>query len=256
MSRLNRLLFSFLCLLIFSISAFASKAKINSDDTNQNPIVIKGHMEGYNYPQLEEKISKTWNYILKKFKINGQVPPTIYFSPFVFAKEDPEWVKKQKSWITTHPEIWDDWNAISHGKPPVEEGNPFPDWFAAFQYYGTTLIQVNPFASFFPYYKYDAYGNLNDVAGLGYYSVGHELHHYALNLVNIPIKLHHCIFVLTPKDATKDYLMNQLADFLVNNQISSSLAYLRGSQVEEQLNPCEKLSDDEQKIAQKYLDSF
>lgn len=217
-----------------------------------NPTVIKGYMEGYNYPDLEDKISRTWAFVKRQFKLaESATAPVIYFSPFVFSKEDPEWLKKQRSWIGTHPEIWNDWNAISNGKAPAEEGNPFPDWFSAFQYYDTNLIQVNPFASFFPYYKYDNFGIATDVAGLGYYSVGHELHHYALNLKNIPVKLHHCIFVLQ-KDK-KDHLMNQLADFLVNNQISSSLAFLRGSAVEEQLKPCEQLSPAEQKAAEDYL---
>ena len=233
------------------------KTEKTSAEFETNPIVIKGYMEGYNYPQLEEKITKTWDFVKNQFKLTGTVtPPTIYFSPFIFSKEDPEWLQKQKLWISTHAEIWDDWNKISQGKPPVEEGNPFPDWFAGFQYYNTALIQVNPFATFFPYYKYDNFGNPNDLAGLGYYSVGHELHHYALNLKNIPVKLHHCIFVLKHKDETKDHLMNQLANFLVNNQISSALAFLRGSQVEERFKPCEQLSADEQKTAKNYLDSF
>ncbi len=217
-----------------------------------NPIVIKGYMEGYNYPNLDDKIFRTWTFIKKQLQLAESVTaPVIYFSPFVFSKEDPEWLKKQRSWIGNHPEIWADWNAISNGKPPVEEGNPFPNWFAGFQYYDTNLIQVNPFASFFPYYKYDNLGIPTDVAGLGYYSVGHELYHYALNLKNIPVKLHHCIFVLE-KDK-QNHLMNQLADFLVNNQISSSLAFLRGSKVEEQLKPCKQLSVDEQKSALDYL---
>ncbi len=243
-------------------SAFKSKLKINSkisilteETPSGNPIVTKGYMEGYNYPGLEDKISRTWVYIKKQVQLaEPTAAPIIYFSPFIFSKEEPEWLKKQKSWIGTHPEIWTDWNAISNGKPPVEEGNPFPDWFAGFQYYDTHLIQVNPFASFFPYYNYDNFGIPTDVAGLGYYSVGHELYHYALNLKNIPVKFHHCIFVLQ-KD-NKDHLMNQLANFLINNQISSALAFLRGSQIEEQLKPCEQLTADEQKSAQDYLDQL
>lgn len=222
---------------------------------SNNPIVIKGFMEGYHYPNLEDKISKTWDFIKKQFQIGESVPaPVIYFAPFVFSKEDPEWLKKQRSWIGSHPEIWNDWNAISNGKPPVEEGNPFPDWFSAFQYYDTNLIQVNPFASFFPYYQYDNLGIPTDVAGLGYYSTGHELYHYALNLKNIPVKLHHCIFVSKPE--TKENMMNQLAEFLVANQISSSLAFIRGSRIEEQLRPCESLSTEEQKAAEGYLKQF
>ncbi len=230
-------------------------ALADSADQSGNPLVIKGYMEGYNYPGLTDKISKTWLYIKKQVGIASTVTaPIIYFSPFVFAKEDTEWLNKQKSWVGSHPEIWTDWNAISNGKPPVEEGNPFPDWFSAFQYYDTNLIQVNPFANFFPYYKYDAYGNANDVAGLGYYSVGHEFYHYALNLKNIPVKLHHCIFILSSEN--KENIMSQLAGFLVNDQISSTLVFLRGSKIEEQLKPCEQLSTEEQKAAQDYLDDL
>lgn len=240
--------FIFALLLNFTLVAKALPAQPISD----RPLILIGSLKGYYYPGLEDKISLTWNFIKARTGLDQQniqvKAPVINFEPFVFSKETPSWVQFQKQWIKDHSEIWDDWNKLSDGAQPEEEGNPFPKNFTAFEYYGTSHIQVNPEFSFFPYYKYDNQGLEQDLVGLGYYSVGHELYHYALSLMNVPIKLHHCIFV---QDNTKtdNNLVSDLSEFLIDHQISSFLAKAQGSDAEILINPCKDLSSEEHSAA-------
>lgn len=223
------------------------------------PIILIGELKGYYYPGLEDKIAQTWEFIkastgFNKLNIKAEAP-MINFEPFIFAKETPEWVLFQKQWIKGHPEVWDDWNKSSHGAKPEEDGNPFPKKFTAFEYYGTSHIQANPEFSFIPYYQYDDKGIEQDLAGLGYYSVGHELHHYALTLIGVPIKLQHCIFA-SPRKSTDKPMMEGLSDFLIDTHISSYLARFKGSDAEINLDPCKDLSADEQKAAADWAQKF
>ncbi len=248
--------FSILILLCALSSLTQAQTQPPASD---RPVILIGELKGYNYPGLEDKIAQTWDFIksstgLSKLNLKFEAP-MINFEPFIFAKESPTWVDFQKTWIKDHPEIWDDWNKFSHGAPPEEAGNPFPKKFGAFQYYGTSRMQVNPEFSFFPYYKYDDKGLEQDLVGLGYYSVGHELHHYALTLMGVPIKLHHCIFVL-PRKSTEKSFVEALSDYLIDNHISSFMARLRGSDSEAMLNPCADLSPDDQKAANDWAQKF
>ncbi len=242
----------FILLLCLGLSPILKAQTTAPSPANDRPVILIGELKGYNYPGLEDKVAQTWDFIktstgFNQLKMTAEAP-IINFEPFIFAKETPDWVLFQKQWIKDHPEVWDDWNKFSHGVKPDEDGNPFPKKFTAFEYYGTSHIQVNPEFSFIPYYQYDDKGIEQDLAGLGYYSVGHELHHYIFTLMGVPIKLHHCIFTL-PRKSTEKPLIEALSDFLIDNHISSFLARFRGSDAEINLNPCNDLSPDEQKAA-------
>ena len=245
-------LFTAFLMLGISTQVFADNLAPASD----RPIILIGDLKNYNYPGLEDHISDTWNYVKTAagIKITPEAP-LINFEPFIFAKENPTWLDTQKKWINDHPEIWDDWNKSSNGAKPAEDGNPFPTFFAAFEYYGSSHIQVNPGFSFIPYYKSDDNGFQHDIVGLGYYTVGHELHHYALSLMNVPIKLHHCIFV-SARGSTEKSMMEGLSDFLIDHQISSFLARFKGSDAETMLEPCRDLSSEDQKAAADWAQKF
>lgn len=238
--------------IVLAVFFFSVSARAFSD----RPTILIGALKDYNYPGLEDHIAQTWNYV--KIATGLNVPadaPTINFEPFIFAKENPTWLESQKQWIQNHPEIWDDWNKASNGKAPEEAGNPFTKNFAAFEYYGTSNIQVNPEFSFIPYYKYDDQGIEHDVVNLGYYTVGHELHHYALTLMGVPIRLHHCIFV-SERGSTEKPFMEGLSDFLIDNKISSYLARFRGSDTETMMTPCRDLSAEDQQAAADWAKKF
>ena len=249
----------FIFILLLSLSSILQAQTSSLNPAPDRPVILIGELAGYNYPGLEDKVAMTWDFVkastgFNKMNIKNEVP-VIDFEPFIFAKETPTWITFQKQWIKDHPEIWDDWNKFSNGAAPEEVGNPFPKKFAAFEYYGTSRVQVNPEFSFIPYYQYDNHGVAQDIAGLGYYSVGHELHHYVLTLMGVPVKLHHCIFVL-PRKSTEKPLMESLSDYLIDNHISSFLARFRGSDTEISLNPCKDLSADEQKTAADWAQKF
>lgn len=220
--------------------------------------VDSGMLSQYNYPDLKENIQKVWNYVESttglKVSKPGLAAPEVYLSPFVFAQEKNDWVVWKKQWIKDHPEIWDDWKKQFGDSKPAEEGNPFPKKFVGFHFYGSNRVQLDPTILFIPFYQFDSNGQRKDSTGIGYYSIGHEFHHYALYQQNLPIRLHHCVFVLSKKSTGQSY-MEDLANHLVDQKISSFYIFSRGAQMEAQINPCGYLNAADQALAQKWVDS-
>lgn len=254
---------SFLSLLfpLFILCSASSFAEKSAEQSASHPvIVLRGSIEETQYPELELTIGKIWDFIIKKTNLlsfhQDFSAPMIYFSPFIFSKEEPHWLQEQRNWIKNHPEIWDDYlKAHPDNQSPAEPGNPFPVQFAGFQYYETNLIQVNPEIVFLPYIQNSPQGIPQDLVRFGYYSVGHELYHYALNLIGVPVKLHHCIFV-SERNLTQQDFSSELADYLIEENISSFFVKKRGSQTERILDPCSYLNETEKNEAAQWLLRF
>ncbi len=106
----------------------------------------------------------------------------------------------------TRTEISDQWIESN-----IDEIFPFPGNFLAFHYDGTNRIQINPNRTFRSSIQIDPYGVRRDLDGYGYYSVGHEMLHYALEIKGIvPTKLHHCLMLYAFEDHDTPGLMEQL----------------------------------------------
>jgi hypothetical protein len=149
--------------------------------------------------------------------------------------------------------IWADWTKIQGRKAPAvitrewvqqhPDLFPFPKTFLAFHYDGTNRIQINPEPTFLHFFTNDPYGIKRDQVGFGYYSAGHELMHYTMEQRGIPGRLHHCLFI-TPR-AGKSTLMEEVAQFLIDKNISSSFVMFMGAQKEKDFDPCGQLSAEE-----------
>ncbi len=220
-----------LILVILGMVGSCRAFETSPEEQKLKPKILREVLAVQSYPLLEDQISKIWDFVQVNANLTfSPPPPVIYFAPFIFEKEDLEWIQWQKIWITTHPSIWEDWRANNPEATPPHNGNPFPSNFYAFSYDGTNRIQVNPYRTFIP-----------NIVGSGYYVVGHELHHYALEQLGLPGELHHCLF-LKQRNENRKSLMDSLADFLVINKISGALLYNKNLNDERQLNPCARLT--------------
>ena len=134
-----------------------------------------------------------------------------------------------QQWIDTH----------------VEEIFPFPGTFLAFHYDGTNRIQVNPNRTFRASARVVPHLP-NKIDGFGYYTLGHEMLHYALESTGIgPTRLHHCLFLFRD-DSEKDRgLMDQLASFLVDEGFIAPFTGYRGLLNERMFRPCKRLTSEE-----------
>jgi hypothetical protein len=206
------------------------------------PRIIRGQLPEYSYPDLESKVGRIWEFAQTNVGVRGPLePPIVYFCSFSPKAAAPEWQEWQRKWVSAHPEIWDDWRRNNPGSAIPADGNPFPEHFFAFHYDGTNRIQVNPHRTFLPFYVNAPDGTKQDYTGAGYYSTGHELHHYALESLGVPGPLHHCLFIKDRPRGRKS-MMEALADFLVEQNISASIIYHMGLNWERKLDPCARLS--------------
>lgn len=204
--------------------------------------IDRGQLEPYSFPDLEKNAERIWDFV--QINVNEQlssIQPYIYVSDFDFKKESPEWVQWQKNWIKTNPEIWIDWQRQNPGKIRDEDTNPFPFNFFAFHYDGTHRIQIGFTSVFKRNWVMGPNGVYRDYTGEQYYTLGHELHHIALEALGIPGVLHHCIFI-SPRGQDKDSLVLSLANYLVENKMSSSFIHSHGYKWEVQLDPCARLN--------------
>jgi hypothetical protein len=132
---------------------------------------------------------------------------------------------------------------------------PFPRNFVAFHYDGTNRIQIDPRRAFIDSMQVFIDGERRGRSGQGFYSLGHEMLHYALELRGVEQKkLHHCLMLYTERrgdttsalmPAPMPALMEEVADHLVEEQIIAPIARLRGLMTEHSLRPCNRLTDEE-----------
>ncbi|MGZ3692850.1 MAG: hypothetical protein ACXWQO_01280 [Bdellovibrionota bacterium] len=224
---------------------------------------VHGDAPLFEYPGLQEKIDRTWQYEKKKYLADKEVKdPEIYFFPFDRAQESAEWVTWQNNWILENPAIWLDWTQIEGNNAPKEitkdwvQQNivklfPFPKTFRAFHYDGTNRIQISAGTTFLPYYVNDPYGMKVDNIGFGFYTAAHEMLHYTFEQRGIPGRLHHCIFI--SERPNKKTPIQDAVQFLLDQKISNPYAMFMGADKENDFNPCGALSKDEQALAHKYL---
>lgn len=206
------------------------------------PLIERGQLEQFSFPTLEKNATEIWNFVQKNIEIQlNHIQPLIYIADFNFEKEDSQWVLWQKKWIKENPDIWLDWQRLNPGKTHNDDTNPFPQNFFAFHYDGTDRVQIGFTSVFKKNWVMGPDGVYRDYTGEQYYTLGHELHHVALEAKGIPGLLHHCIFISARKDA-KESLVLTLANYLVENKISSSFILSHGYKWEVQLDPCARLN--------------
>lgn len=239
-----------------------------------NPSVVRGEPEIHgqdltrDFPELGERASMVWDFVQQLVALQGLVEaPYIYIAPFELESQSKEWTKWQRSWIRNHPEIWVDYIKTQKeidtperlqqwARENGDDIFPFPKVFLAFHYDGTNRIQINPFRTFYAHYVNDPYGIKRDFVGSGYYSTGHEMLHYALEVKGIlPTRLHHCIFVKELPNG-KPALLDQLAEFLINTEISAPIIELMGPGGERKAAPCSRLSDSDLRLAEEAVNQL
>jgi len=206
-------------------------------------------------PDIQEKADAIWSYLVRKVRLApGTASPYIYFHRFDKATQSRKWTAWQTEWTRLHPGIWRDWTKLTRKGTEVEITDewiraniqvifPFPSTFLAFHYDGTNRIQINPSRTFGASVQNDPYGVMRDLSGQGYYSMGHEMLHYALEAKGIgPTRLHHCLFIhAVPGDAAKP-IMEEVADYLVDQKMVSVTAKLTGLRSERYFDPCHSLT--------------
>jgi len=226
---------------------------------------VHGNAPLEQYPGLQEKLDKVWQYEKNKYLSGDKAvaDPEIHFYAFVREEESPEWVAWQNSWIRENPSIWQEWTDINGDGAPKDITNewidqhiatlfPFPKTFLAFHYDTTNKIQINPARTFLPFYVNDPYGMQSDRVGMGYYSLAHELLHYTLEQAGVvPTRIHHCLFV-TERPGKKT-LVQDAAQFLIDQKISSTYVMLWGANKEKDFDPCGHLSAEDRVLVDKFL---
>lgn len=239
---MNSLFTLLLSLLLQNSNAFAAAT-------------IHGNYPTDGYPNLAAKIDRIWQYEKAKYLAGKNVnDPEIHFYPFRREAEPADWIEWQNNWIRNNPSIWLEWTEISGEKVPgtitkewvdahLSDLFPFPKTFRAFHYDNTNRIQIDANTTFLPFYVNDPFGMKADNVGFGFYSAAHELLHYTLQQAGIPGKIHHCLFV-APRPG-KLTLMQDVAQFLIDNKISSSYVRIMGADKEADFGPCSILSSEE-----------
>lgn len=219
---------------------------------------LRGEVPIEDYPDIQRKADAIWYHLVHRFRILDYVPmPEIRFHPFNREMQSGDWTAWQKTWTRTHPVIWRDWTALRERGSTVEisqdwidrnidEIFPFPASFLAFHYDGTNRIQINPDRTFRASIQRDPYGERRDMDGRGYYSMAHEMLHYALEVAGVvPTKLHHCLMLFGGVDQDGPGIMEQVADYLVEDRIIAPSSRLLGLRAERTLAPCRRLAADE-----------
>jgi hypothetical protein len=238
---------------------------------SQDRVILTGDVPLDDFPEIQRAADAIWAYLAERLEIGGDhSPPVVHFHPFDKAVQSDEWTSWQKYWTRTHPVIWRDWTALrekgaSQDVPKnaavsqawidanIDEIFPFPKTFLAFHYDGTNRIQINPARTFLASVQIDPYGVRRDFDGRGYYSLAHEMVHYALELRGVvPTKLHHCLMVFEPSGDDAAAIMEQVADFLVDTGTIAGIARYRGLQSERGFNPCAALNDAERHAVERF----
>lgn len=239
---------------ILAMTLFFTFASGERGWAGEQPVILRGHLPARSYPEMESWVASIWSFVRRNTgnRLGRVESPILYFSPFSFTKQEPSWTQFQRDWIEDHPEIQAEWNKYAafmskSGRTPKaqEAGNPFPPspHFPSFFYTGTNRIQLDPTIKAVFKVEIDptGAGALRDFVGYGYYMIGHELHHYALEQLGIPVALHHCLF-LQERSGDRPSLMKALAEELVNKKMAFSMIEMRALSPELQMQPCEKLS--------------
>lgn len=212
------------------------------------------------YPNFQAKVNQAWATIENTYlSLQNAAPPEVHFSEFSLEKQDRTWTEWQRTWLIQHPEIWTEWAASQHLPSPtsewieehLESQLPFPKHFHAIFYKGTNKIQVNPSTTFYPFLQNAPGGGKLDFVGFGFYSISHELLHYALEKRGIPsTRLHHCIFVSPKRNGAS--MVEDTAASLIHHEIAHPMVMMLGPAKEKALNPCSRLTADEKSLAEQF----
>lgn len=194
-------------------------------------LVLSAWAGGQSAPKLEgdvprlvtqDQLNLVWDSVKLITGVDAPAP-TIHFETFDESRMSPERKAFIAEWGRRHPEI------------PL----PFPKSMQGFFFEGTGSAQVSP-AVFTRGYVSDPYtGQLKDPVGFGYYSVGHEMLHYAFEQKGVPIGQHHCLFITGGEQAPSERLAALLSDAGLSNMV-----FMRrdGLNVERMMDPCGELS--------------
>ncbi|MFA6030530.1 MAG: hypothetical protein WC969_11805 [Elusimicrobiota bacterium] len=167
-----------------------------------------------------ERVATVWSFVRELSGLPAGTPaPTVRFESFDPALMSDAQKRFIEEWGKGHPEV------------PL----PFPKNMQAYYFEGKATAQVSP-AVFLRYYREDpSTGRRYDPAGFGYYSVGHELLHYAFETKGVPLARHHCLFITGDEDSLADRLAAKLSDAGL-----SSFIFLRrdGLNVERMTGAC------------------
>ena len=253
-------------LILFVMMALAGHAGAETGKLNRpQHVKLLGDVPLVGFPDIEDQSNKIWAFLTHRLDLPADdAAPVIYFDPFDRDVQSADWTAWQKAWTRTHPTIWRDWTALRLAGSTAEisqqwidsnidEIFPFPNNFLAFHYDGTNRIQINPNRTFRASIQYDPYGVRRNLDGYGYYSASHEMLHYALELKGVvPTKLHHCLFLHAGETPGTPGLMEEIADFLVDEGIVASISRHRGLRSEHLLAPCERLTADEVRQVERF----
>lgn len=181
------------------------------------------------YTDMQESVQKVWKVAKDLTKTYEAVAaPIIVFEAFDQLENQYEWLDFQESWKS-----W--WG------PEAEE--PFnAKVLPAYYYKGTPYIQMRP--SFVnegirPSPIMPEVFNTKHAL----YTIGHEMHHYLLDLKGVDLKLHHCLMVRTNEEV--NYSLN---DKLYQRLIGAKLIETRAMimlNYERRTFPCRYLSEKE-----------
>lgn len=167
-----------------------------------------------------ERVADVWSFVRELAGLPAGTPaPTIRFESFDPALMSDAQKRFIEEWGKGHPDV------------PL----PFPKNMQAYYFEGKATAQVSP-AVFLRYYREDpSTGRRYDPAGFGYYSVGHEMLHYAFETKGVPLAQHHCLFITGDENSLADRLAAKLSDAGL-----SSFVFLRrdGLNVERMMAPC------------------
>lgn len=228
------------------------KFKLKPQAYKTSQVSLKGNVPFAEFPDIQKHSKKIWNFVQKRLGLTNIKPPQVHFYPFVKAQQSAEFNSWQKRWLLKNYSLWQEWVLLYNKKnqkkinltPRWVKENidiffPFPKGFRAFFYEGTNNIQI---ASG---HKASVFNRRQkDILGTIFYTLGHEILHYGLEKKNVPIKIHHCLFVREFANhlATKKSLIDELADFLISNEISADTVRIFTSIPEKRFQPCSKLN--------------
>ncbi len=214
---------------------------LNVSYSHTEEVILKGNIPYFEFPKLKAQANLIWNFIKISLNLPNSIqPPYIYFSPFNKDKQDKDFTDWQTKWILNNKYIWEEYYRYSNN---FDSDFPFPKNFIAFHYDNTNYIQIDPKRSFLLYYQNNPYGVKEDLVGIGFYIMAHEMLHYAFQEKKIlPTKNHHCLFI-HPLSSHNKSILGVLSDFLIINKLSSPIIKVLGLKKEELLLPCNDIKD-------------
>ncbi len=232
-------------------------------------VLLGGDIPAPDTHPIQSTADAIWSYIATRFGLTPSLaPPQIYFQGFDRAMQSPEWTAWQKQWTRLHPDIWRDWIRLTAGGAETEVTDewigahidqvfPFPSTFLAFHYDGTNRIQMNPERTFGPDNYLDPAGIRRNLAAYGYYTMAHEMLHYALEARGIvPTRLHHCLYLRVRPGSNDRPIVEELADHLVERGFIPAYVRQMGLRNERYFNPCAALSPSDIKQVEGMLEDL